>query len=173
MAIIVEGFDNSGKTTLAESFGLSVVHPGPRPKSIIEEYECFTRQYDQARRPVVLDRVTCISTPCYTGKDWQRYALWARKMVERAHCTVIYCRPHLRTIQDFSRHIAKSYDEASQIQWLIDNAERVVDNYDLYMAQIPHLKYDYTNPDRSVVQRAYDAQLTLKGWNKWQAATVK
>ena len=173
MAIIVEGFDNSGKSTLARSLGFEVLHPGPRPKSLGEEYDCFVKQLDQARKPVVMDRVTCISTPCYTSKDWQNYAHWVRRMTEMPHCVIIYCRPPIEAIKDFSRHICKGYDEAKHVQWLIDNAERVVDNYDLYMSQVPHMKYDYTDPNRVVIQMAQDAQFTIRGWNAWQAETQK
>ena len=173
MAIIVEGFDNSGKSTLASSFGLPIFHPGPRPKSSLEEYQCLTTQMDRARDPVVLDRVTSISTPCYTGQNWSVSHDWAKRMIGQQSCVVIYCRPPIEKIVDFSRHVAKDYDEAKHVQWLIDNAEGIVANYDLYMAQLPHLKYDYTNPDRRVVQLAYDAQISAKGWDKWLAETRK
>lgn len=147
MAIIVEGFDNSGKSTLAASFGLEIVHPGPRPKNAVEESDCFHAQYAQAAKPVVLDRVTCISTPCYTGRASQKYAHWLQKMLETPHCVLIYCRPPLRLIKDFSGHRAKGYDTPEKIKWLQNNCDEIVGRYDRWMGMVPHLTYDYTGHD--------------------------
>lgn len=169
MAIIVEGFDNSGKSTLAGQLGFPILHPGPRPKNQFEEHDYLMTQKIRAHLRIVMDRVTSISTPCYTGKDWQRYAPWVRHLVDTTHCVIVYCRPPLEVIQDFSRHTIKGYDEASQVKWLIDNAPRIVDNYDLYMSQIPHMRYDYTNPDKTVPEMAIAAQMTVKDWHTWRS----
>lgn len=166
MAIIVEGFDNSGKSTLARSFDLEVLHPGPRPRNFPEEVTCLNRQLDQARLPVVLDRVTCISTPSYTGKSFDGYRHWLDRMLSTHHCILIYCRPPLEVIKNFSRHVAKGYDEEKQIRWLIEHAEEVVHRYDMLMAVTPHMKYDYTKPDLALCQAAFDAQFTLGAWKQ-------
>lgn len=169
MAIILEGFDNSGKSTLAESFGLEVLHPGPRPETVVAEYACIQHQLANASQPVVMDRVTCISSPAYAGnRPFHRlYKRHALQLLAQSHCVLIYCRPPIDVILDFSTHKAKSYDTPDSEMTLRRKARAVVGNYDNIMTNLPHLKYDYTNPDRKIVQLAYDAQFSLEAWKTW------
>lgn len=169
MAIILEGFDNSGKSTLANSFGLEVLHPGPRPANIMEEIRCIRDQLARAGDPVVMDRVTCISTPAYAGNRifHRAYRGHAFELVTKPHCVIIYCRPNINTILDFSTHQSKEYDTPASELALRRKARNVIANYDAIMNLLPHLRYDYTNPDPKVVQLAYDAQFSLEAWNTW------
>lgn len=169
MAIIVEGFDNSGKSTLAASFGLEVIHPGPRPRTFTEEHRCLEEQLRTASEPHVKDRVTAISSPCYTGHLDRRYREYLDAMLSTRNCVLIYCRPPIEVIKDFSRHKPKSYDEAKQIEWLQKNVDKVVKNYDVWMRGFPHVVYDYTNPNRAAVQAAYDAQHSTQAWRLWNS----
>ncbi len=171
MAIIVEGFDNSGKSTLARSFGLEVVHPGPRPLNVTGELRCMLDQLRNAHRPIVMDRVTSISTPCYSGHFGADYKKNLDLILGTRHCVLIYCRPPLEVIMDFSNHIAKSYDDETRIKWLHDNAEAIVSRYDLYMSAFPHVKYDYTQPDEGLRQMAIQAQSSVEAWNTWKYST--
>jgi hypothetical protein len=168
MAIIVEGMDNSGKSTLAASFGLDVLHPGPRPRSAKETMNCLEGQLVSSRLPVVMDRVTAISTPAYTGDlDNLVFKDYRKAMVDTHHCVIIYCRPPIEAIKDFSRHTAVGHDEKRQIQWMIKHADQLIANYDRLMETVPHLKYDYTNPNDWIVKAAFDAVFTMGGWHKW------
>jgi hypothetical protein len=175
MAIIIEGFDNSGKSTLAESFGLEVLHPGPRPESVVAEMACIQHQLANASKPVVMDRVTCISSPAYAGnRPFHRlYKRHALQLVATPHCVIIYCRPPIETILDFSTHKAKAYDTRDSEMTLRRKARSIVGNYDGIMMHVPHLRYDYTNPDRKVVQLAYDAQHSLEAWKTWLSITTE
>ncbi len=164
MSIILEGFDNSGKSTLAATFGRAVVHPGPRPKPE-EEEEYLRNQVLLSSQKVVMDRVTAISQPCYGDiGSLPHYMPYIRKMIGRFPCILIYCRPPTEVIKDFSKHVVKSYDDEQKTQWLLDNADRIIANYDLVMSKIPHLKYDYTNPDPQVVILARRANMNLRTW---------
>lgn len=172
MAIIVEGMDNSGKSTLAASFGLDVLHPGPRPRNARETKECLERQLESARLPVVMDRVTAISNPAYTGEGLGAlYRQYLDDMLAMPHCIVIYCRPPLEAIMDFSRHTEVKHDQKAQVEWMKRNASRLVSNYDKLMSHIPHLKYDYTKPNEEVVKAAFDSVFTMGGWQKWRKMT--
>jgi hypothetical protein len=142
------------------------MHPGPRPKTPKEEERCFHKQMFYANQKFTLDRVTCVSTACYAGKI-QPYITWAREMANTVHCVFIYCRPPIEAIKDFSKHIAKSYDEATQIQWLHDNADQVVARYDDFFMFVPHMVYDYTAPDQGVLDAAIEAQHSVEGWYRW------
>ena len=173
MAIIVEGFDNAGKSTLARSFGLEIVHPGPRPATQLEESFCLSGQALDCSRRIVMDRVTSISTPCYSGHFKSIYRQCLDAMLNQPRCVLIYCRPPLEVIKDFSNHIAKSYDDETKIKWLHDNAEAIVSRYDLYMSVFPHVKYDYTRPDEGLRQMALQAQSSVEAWNTWKSLTQR
>lgn len=164
MAIILEGFDNSGKSTLAASFGLEIVHPGPRPKNDMEVQQCLEHQLKICGDPIVMDRVTAISQPCYSEHFSLKYHDYVMKMADTPFCIIVYCRPPLEVIQNFSRHIAKDYDDVAKTQWLFDNSERIVGNYDRYMSMIPHIKYDYTRPDPIVYQVIRDSVINRRMW---------
>lgn len=167
MAIIVEGFDNSGKSTLAASFGLEIVHPGPRPATWQDTLKCMDDQLATCGRNLVMDRVTPISQPCYTGKYDPIYAQYLNGMLSTQHCVLIYCRPPINIIMDFSRHQVKSYDDEVKVKWLKDHAIEIVDRYDSFMSCFPHKRWDYTHPDMRVFYDAIAAQTFPGEWEKW------
>lgn len=171
MAIILEGFDNSGKSTLAASFGLDVIHPGPRPKTFDEERIYLDAQETMCGQEFVLDRVTAISTPVYTGikSPWdQRYIDRLNRMLSTMHCVLIYCRPPIEVILDFSKHEVKPHDTSEHIAEIQESSYQIIKRYDEFMDQFPHRKYDYTNPDRKLVQLAYDSQTSISRWKEWR-----
>lgn len=172
MAIILEGMDGGGKSTLAASFGLDVVHPGPRPTSKLEEARCISRQLVYSRRMLVMDRVTAISTPCYTGNFSSLYRRAVDAMI-RCGAVIVYCRPPIEIIKDFSRHVIKSYDDETKLKWIHDHAEEIVGRYDIYMSAFPHMRYDYTNPDPSVPAMALEAISTPQGMESWNFLTKR
>ena len=167
MAIIIEGMDNSGKSTLAASFGLEIVHPGPRPSTWQDVLKCLDNQLAMCHRPIVMDRVTSISQPCYTGKYDPIYAQYLNGMLSTQNCVLIYCRPPIQVIRDFSRHVPKSYDDEAKLKWLIANVDQIVDRYDSYMACFPHKVWDYTNVDMRVFYDAVDSLSFQGAWEKW------
>ncbi len=165
MAIIVEGFDNSGKSTLAASLGRRVVHPGPRPGPK-EEYSYIENQMHMATQKVIMDRITAISQPCYGDVgSWPFYRPYVIEMLNRFPCILIYCRPPTEVIKDFSKHELKSYDDEKKVKWLQDNADRIIANYDSVMSSIPHLKFDYTDPDKTAIELALKSNKSVGAWN--------
>lgn len=147
MSIILEGTDNSGKSTLARElarrFDVPVLHPGPRPTTPEEETQCISDQWFKSHGRLVLDRVTCISTPAYTVGFTDRY-LKEAMLLDHAQCLVIYCRPPAKEILNFDTHILKEYDDPLHIIKLQERIPQIIRNYDGMMAQIRHVKYDYT-----------------------------
>lgn len=134
---------------------------------------CLDYQLKTCNKNRVMDRVTSISTPCYTGNFASMYRQYLDSMLSQVHCVLVYCRPPLKVIMDFSRHSAKSYDDETKIKWLYDNAEAIVSRYDLYMAQFPHVKYDYTNPDQALMDLAKNAQTSQEAWVQWRSLTTQ
>lgn len=166
MAIVIEGFDNSGKTTLAKSIGLDVISAGPRPRTWRDVQRCMDEQQSAARLPLVMDRVTCLSHPIYTNNpDW-RCSEALKEMLGTHHCVLIYCRPPLETILDFSKHQVKNYDDQRHLDWLQKNARDIIARYDSVMKKVPHLKYDWTDPNNAMVQEAFNAQFSYGAWKR-------
>jgi hypothetical protein len=167
VAIIVEGFDNSGKSTLAQNFGLEVLHPGPKPKGKWEEIRCLEEQQKSARLPVVLDRVTCISNQVYGDRMMEPYLKDAMDRLLSTHgCILIYCRPDLDSILDFSKHTVQAHDDLRQIEWMKKNALRLVSQYDQLMRSVPHMKYDWTKPDAGLLEEAFNSQFSYGAWKR-------
>lgn len=165
MAIILEGFDGSGKSTLAASFGLEIVHPGPRPKTDTEVQQCLEHQLKICGDPIVMDRVTAISQPCYSEQFSLKYHDYVMRMANTPHCIIVYCRPPTEVIKDFSNHVIKDYDDEAKVRWLKENADRIIKQYDHYFSMIPHFKYDYTRPNQAILDMALQAQTNWWAWN--------
>lgn len=168
MAVILEGMDNSGKSTLAKKFGLEVVHPGPRPRTWGEEQRCLEDQLRDCRLPIVMDRVTCISSQVYMGKVLDKqYMSYLDRMVCTHNCVIIYCRPPTRTILHMDSHEAKPYDTAEHLANIKLNANHYIEAYDKLFKSTPHLVYNYTTPDDSVIDLAMDIVFNIGAWKKW------
>lgn len=168
MAIILEGMDNSGKSTLAKKFGLEVVHPGPRPRTWGEEQTCMIDQQRDARLPIVMDRVTCISSQVYKKKLFDKvYMEYLDPLVYTHNCVVIYCRPPAGVILDMTRHEAKSYDTKEHLASVQKNARLYIESYDKLFKSTPHLVYNYITPNDSIIDMAMDMVFNIGAWKKW------
>ena len=179
MAIILEGMDNSGKSTLAAKLatglGLSIYHPGPAPKSRDEEQACFNDQLEKASQPVIMDRVTCISSQIYRNRlRSPRYLDWLRKMVITPTCIIVYCRPPSELVLDFSTHQVKAHDTPESLKALEAKATGLLQQYDDLMFHTPCVRYDYTkvygdNLDEFVARVGKIASQPSE-WMKWIGA---
>lgn len=165
--IILEGMDNSGKSTLAAKFGLEVVHPGPAPKSYGEEQGFLDSQLRDARLPIVMDRVTCISSQVYKRKVFDnRYMDYLRQMVGTPHCLIVYCRPPDNVVLNFDTHNVKAHDTPEHLARVKANARQYLESYDRLMQRIPHMLYNYKCADESIIQQAVDSQFMIGEWKK-------
>ncbi len=166
MSVILEGFDNSGKSTLAEMLKLdaeaTVYYPGPKPVGIRAIRRQMRQQADWASEPnAVLDRVTIFSQSAYSlGDTRQVLQLMFASLMEMGafmrtidNSLVVYCRPPIEKILDFSTHQIKSYDDHKKLKWLDANAERIVQRYDNLFKSFPHVVWDYTDPDPELYQQ--------------------
>jgi thymidylate kinase len=176
MAIILEGFDNSGKSTLARLIseaGFSIYHPGPKPKNKVEEATCLIKQRLDCGGRVIMDRVTAISQQCYRDRIGDsELCRYANLMAATPRCVIIYCRPPMDKILDLSSHEVKGYDDAEHLKWLEVNAGRVVRNYDKLMATLPHRVFDWISPDPGVIADAIQAQASIEQWIRWQTTAT-
>lgn len=153
MAIILEGFDNSGKSTLAGSLTWPVVHSGPRPETPRDLIRNLMVQHRIVHKDIVLDRITAISDMAYNPRPSRILSLYLMLMAKHPKATIIYCRPPMEKILDFSQHEVKGYDDDTWIQYIQENASVIVARYDDIMSTLPHLVFDWTNPSKEVMDK--------------------
>jgi hypothetical protein len=146
--IILEGMDNSGKSTLGKLIGLPIVNPGGKPKDEAQENLMMSEQLMLALlgSDVVQDRVTCISQQVYRGRVGDaRYGGFAERMLCGYKVFLIYCRPPTDVIMDFSGHVIKDYEDPADVDRVMRSAHHLITSYDKLMSKLPHIRYDYTN----------------------------
>lgn len=158
--IVLEGMDNTGKTTLANKLSFPVIHPGPAPLTLVEETKCLDDQLNNSDKHLVMDRITCISQQIYQDKLFNyRYMDYLRKMQEYPNFTLVYCRPPIHRILSFDTHKVKPYDTVESLNKIRDNAIRYVELYDELMSKVKHIVYDYTKHlDEIIIPLIKDTQ---------------
>ena len=150
--IIVEGMDNSGKTTLisrlTKDLGLKVVK-SPTPLDMaFEDAQVWLAEQLQNNEPLTIyDRFHPISEvvygPILRGVHHYPVVQWVEIMYKLNRCrpTIIYCRPSTATILDWK--------ERDQLTGVMDRAPALIEAYDhIFTTVIKNLcmltfHYDY------------------------------
>ncbi len=121
MAIILEGPDNSGKSTLAQAivnaYGWPIMHAG-KGGTPDDWHERALKDIDMAQRKVVMDRSFIISDTIYgpicRGERLFDPRPWMRKMqaVDSLDDTfvLVFCDAPDSVLADMSTHIVKPHD---------------------------------------------------------------
>lgn len=165
--IIVEGPDNSGKSTLVKSLskdlGLRVLqssYQGP-PKNARDNYyrtkDIIVGALEHHKPNTITDRLSLVGESIYgpicRGKD-----LWVscfdKKMkmysiLKTINPFWIYCRPSREVVLNMSSHQVKSYDTTEHLARMEKNKSLILKAYDNYFAFFgPYnfFQYDYTQP---------------------------
>ncbi len=163
--IIVEGPDNSGKTTLIDKlraeFGLRLVKPVAGPPK--DSWDLYTRcEYiiKQANiclsKRLIVDRISLIGETIYgpicRGKNlWNEIPNLKADLDYALHCLdpfYIYCRPPLSVIQDLKTHQVKDYDTEEHLDKIKKESALIVKAYDNYFNPFSRHRlyaYDYTD----------------------------
>ena len=160
MRIILEGPDNSGKTTLANRIKhalgdhVTYFHPGGRPVDESHETKCLLdqdtliRQFDR----IVVDRLTAISQRVYQPNAARtQIRIDALNQLLCSGAIVIYCRPstdRLLRIQDFTWRDEETEEFKQEI---IANHHTYVNRYDELMQTVPCITYDFEDPTAEVI----------------------
>lgn len=138
--IILEGMDNSGKSSLAEklskAYDMPIIHPGGAPATVTAEDIFLRDQLLDVKKNVIYDRVTSISQQVYAcDKHTQldKLMIYARAMVQFEEVTLIYCRPSISTIYNMAGHAIKEYDTPEHVDFVHKNAKRLIERYDALM----------------------------------------
>lgn len=159
MKIILEGPDNAGKTTLANKIKdrlgeeVEYKHPGGAPETLEDEHRCVAQQLEWLKLPrVIIDRITPISQMVY---NFNMSLAKVREAYLQEYLTfkplIIYCRPTtdrlLRT-----EELTWRYDETEDHkQKIITNQHKFVASYDIIMAKVPCIVYNYEEPESEMI----------------------
>lgn len=142
--IIVEGFDMSGKTTLAgkisERLGWPVLHTGGPTRDEADVVACLVRSRQRMQRKCVQDRVTHVSESVYSMTEFPRKAALALDAIREIPPSVmfIYCKPPppflLRAMKD--EHVAKAHDTNDLLDRIEREAAEMIAFYDTVVAMV-------------------------------------
>lgn len=153
--IILEGPDNSGKTTLAQKicreFNLPIHHSGGPSKN---RDDIFRRHGEvmlhlEERRAIVMDRAAIISDPIYRRIIRKGESFFAQPDLERFRALlrvpVIYCRPSTHHLMQVTKgHSMKAQHEtAEHVAGVVEHQEEIVKAYDDFFSTFPHVRYDF------------------------------
>lgn len=140
MIVILEGADNSGKSTLAKRLsletGLSVVHPGGPPVNVadaiircMEQQSIFTMSTEV---DFIYDRVTCISDRIYRGNpDYHKvFDQYQRAISMAKNVLVIYCNPSIERLTNFDDHVTQAHETDEVVEYAKKNVNRIISEYD-------------------------------------------
>lgn len=159
MRIILEGPDNAGKTTLAnkikDRLGEEVEyrHPGGAPDSVDQEKECVEQQLNWLKAPrIILDRITPISQSVYNYDKYLReFRAESLRRYMQFKPLIIYCRPSTDRLLRL-KDLTWRYDETElHKQKILNNQHRFVANYDIVMALIPSIVYNFEEPESETI----------------------
>ena len=149
--IILEGPDNSGKTTLAnqlsEALELPILHSGGPCESRADADNRMNKILS-GNQETIWDRVPCISEPIYgiTLRDVNYFygSGWLDRLLE-TRPLIIFCRPPNHII--FEKHELGEHDTPEHIDQLDKdgNKELIVKMYDESMKDMPSVYYDWTS----------------------------
>lgn len=157
--IVVEGFDTSGKSTLADAIGaefkLPVLHTGGPTTSISDVMMCLARSEARLHERCVQDRITHVSESVYSMLTAPSKAALAIARLEKLSdaWVVIYCRPPRQVMLDAIRaHELKNHDTPEFISFVAKNSDHLITIYDTIMTRVSNISgirfimYDRTVP---------------------------
>lgn len=159
MRIIIEGPDNGGKTTLAntllaEQAGLIYHHPGGRPADAAAEAKCLHEQMTMVMRhdKLLMDRCTAISQQVYSPhavRDPERKA-HLKNLIDEG-VLFVYCRPGTDWLMSFEHFTWREGETEEFKQEIIAKQHVFIERYDELMRTVPHIHFDYRGDEASAI----------------------
>lgn len=158
MLIIVEGMDNTGKSTLAMKIAsdLKAVFVNNRHKPQTYDEVCdwtvaMSRLSLEQPQHIVSDRWAAISEPVYGPICRNHYVLSLSQIKEiytyaqrNSAPLIIWCKPPADVVRG-------SIDNRDQMEGVVDNVDALLAGYEVRMGQVREyfmvLEYDYTIQD--------------------------
>lgn len=182
MKIILEGPDNAGKTTFADSIKLLLTqevhyaHPGGAPKDVTDEIWHLDDQLCTAKDAgdVIFDRVTSISqaifNPAQTMMQDSVRSTYLAQML-KSGCMVIYFRPSTDFLMRTDQFTWREGESEEHKQKIIQNQMTFIERYDLMMAKIPNIIYNFEETEQADlilhgVASAFSGDVDAMNWLK-------
>ena len=150
--IILEGPDNSGKTTLANKisarFNHPVYHAGGPPANKDEAYK---RLSDTLNKSLIdefslHDRHILFGENIY-GKMAGRvpYVPWEEHIeyLMEFNPLIIYCRPPIDDLLTLNDADFRAGEAESHKEFIRENCAKIISAYDLLMTQVPHVVWNF------------------------------
>lgn len=156
--IIFEGADASGKSTLARKLsrdsGRDLFLAGGKPNDDKQMWEMIGDQRLALQGSKLVDRVSTISQQVYREGLFFRDDLMAevRNLIDDGH-VLVYCRPPDHVMLDPRNHEWKSYDTDEWKQNILKNQKTYMDRYDMLMARLPCVIYDWTSEESRHIEQ--------------------
>lgn len=141
--IVIEGMDNSGKSTLAigmaEYLGLLVQESEGPPKSD-EEINARVDKYDEARDRYLFVRHPCVSNMIYgqVRSEGDPVTFGRQSLFYERKPILIYCDAGDRGLE---HHVIKDHDSPEHLRSITDNYLRLLQLYRLWAAERAHFVY--------------------------------
>ena len=144
--IIIEGPDNSGKSTLAKNLSIALKikiwhSPGPNTKEQLYDSMDFVMEQEE----LILDRVPCISEQIYgpvlRGKNLLQDTDLLEKLIEEKDPIFIYCRPSTDIIVS-KRMQFRPEETEDHKRKVIEEIYTLITVYDTCMQGVPHILYN-------------------------------
>ena len=171
--VIIEGMDNSGKTTLAkqlkETFPTLELEHSPSKESLGTKLHWVARAIRRLDPHVMYDRYAPISERVYgpivrplIGDVFGAYSFDLLRLTLRKNPLIIYCRPSDETIT--------AWDERIQLNGVKSHAKELIQRYDWMMQVLREfsagsgliLDYDYTRDKFAWTEMAAAVSLHLQ-----------
>jgi len=168
--IVVEGPDNAGKSTLigklSRTLGWNVYHPGGPPANAEEFLKQAISSLKYAHEKVIQDRSMIISDPVYSTVYPRNFSCDYHELIVTlcvyVNPVIIYCRPPDEFMLDFSRHEIGENDDENQLITLHSNMPRIIQEYDMVMLSIQHIKYDHTSDNYDMFEGVISNELNKR-----------
>lgn len=142
--IVVEGFDASGKSTLAKRIAdlldWPILHTGGPTTDEVDVMTCLHRSEQRMRMRVVQDRITHISESVYSHLEFPAKAARALDAIREIPSTtfVVYCKPPPEFLIDAltHEHEQHAWDTGDHLERLHRDARSMIAFYDTVMAMV-------------------------------------
>lgn len=149
--VIVEGPDNSGKSTLVsmleKELDIKATHSGGPANTEAEIIERMDRIQTKVFDKVLFDRVPCISDQVYAhvlrgGSPFEKTKHLKRLIMHEP--LIIYCRPPTHILIKLDDHVVKAHETVEHVEAVKANRHKLIKRYDDLMKDIPHIFFDWT-----------------------------
>lgn len=159
MIILIEGMDNTGKTTLGNELSKRLGYPyfhNERCKDPVEVYDKVSKHFNPTAPIVIQDRITPFSEAVYGpvirgSSDYHGEHLQTLYTLSRIGLAVVYCKPPQEKVLEFG--------ERDQMEGVVDNSTKLMKAYEVFLGQLRVaigegniLTYDYTQDPLTKVE---------------------